>query len=262
MAVTGVAVAGLPRKFDITHYEIHSDKVVTPVRAVMLADLHNDSYGPKMKKLVQAVRNQKPDLILMPGDMCDIDHQEEHTLEFFREMSDIPMYYSTGNHEEFRNDLPILLNMIKKTGVNIPEHTGMVFQKGDTRLEILSLPCYKQEYYFKAPDISAQFHTDGYRILLAHRPEWFNLYRDVKCDLITSGHAHGGQWRIPGTDQGVFAPEQGMFPKLTSGMHELGHNKMIINRGLVRFYHMAPRLYNNPEITVIDFLPEEGRNIC
>ncbi|NCB33636.1 MAG: hypothetical protein EOM64_07100, partial [Erysipelotrichia bacterium] len=199
-----------------------------------------------------------PDLILMPGDMCDIDHQEANTLELFQSLSDIPMFYSTGNHEEFRNDLPHLLHAIRRTGVRIPEHNAAVFEKNGSKLEILSLPCYKEMSWFNAREVSGQFHTSGCRILLSHRPEWENLYRDIDCSLVVCGHAHGGQWRIPFLNQGIFAPEQGLFPQKTSGIHNLGNNQMIINRGLVRFYHMTTRMFNNPEISVVEFLPKDS----
>ena len=215
LAGGAVAAAGFPYRFDITHYEIHSDSIKTPVKAVVLADLHNERYGPHMKRLIRVIRNEQPDLILMPGDMCDIDHQEANTLELFRSLNDIPMYYATGNHEEFRNDLSHLLSEIRKTGVKIPEHSAAVFEKNDSKLEILSIPCYKKMSWFSGREISEQYHTSNYRILLSHRPEWDGLYRDIDCDLVICGHAHGGQWRIPVLDQGVFAPEQGLDRKST-----------------------------------------------
>lgn len=256
--IGGTAAAGLPLKIDITEYEIRSRRIKDPVRALILSDLHNDYYGRGMHWLTDAVRRLSPDLILMPGDMCEENHHQDRTLAFFRAMSGVPMFFSTGNHEEFRSDLPYLLEQIRAAGVLIPENEPAIFRHGRTELEIMGLPCYRREESYQASVISGRFRTDDFRILLSHRPSWVGLYAEIDCDLIAAGHAHGGQWRIPGTSQGLFAPQQGILPELTGGMHDLGRSRMIISRGLVRHYHGIPRLYNNPEICVVNLRPEEN----
>jgi predicted MPP superfamily phosphohydrolase len=256
-AIGGAAAAGLPLKIDISEYEIRSAKITDPVRAVILSDLHNDSYGRGMRRLTAAVNQLNPDLILMPGDMCEENHHQDRTLEFLRSMKGVPMFFSTGNHEEFRSDLPYLLEQIRAAGVVIPENHPTVFRHGRTEIELMGIPCYRREDSYDAAEISACFRTHDFRILLSHRPSWLTLYSAIDCDLIAAGHAHGGQWRIPGTQQGLFAPQQGILPQLTGGMHDLGRSQMIISRGLVKHYHGIPRLYNNPEICVVNLRPKE-----
>jgi predicted MPP superfamily phosphohydrolase len=94
-----------------------------------------------------------------------------------------------------------------------------------------------------------------YTILLSHRPERFQQLSEYECDLILSGHAHGGQWRIPFILDGLIAPNQGIFPKYTSGTHTLNDTKMIVSRGLARESTRIPRVFNPPELVVIDIVP-------
>ena len=98
------------------------------------------------------------------------------------------------------------------------------------------------------------FRHRGYRILLSHRHHFESFYRDVDCDLVISGHAHGGQWRIPFLHRGLYAPQSGLFPHHTEGMFKNGDHLMMVSRGLNRSAHGIMRLYNNPELVFIDLL--------
>lgn len=96
-----------------------------------------------------------------------------------------------------------------------------------------------------------------YTILLAHRPEWIDLYGTYDFDLVLSGHAHGGQWRLPGLINGVFAPDQGMLPKYAGGKYGVNGTTMIVSRGLARESTSVPRIFNRPELVVVDLVPGE-----
>ena len=102
--------------------------------------------------------------------------------------------------------------------------------------------------------VNALEGTSGemYRILLSHRPEKTDIYGRYDIDLVLSGHAHGGQWRIPGLIEGVYAPHQGILPRITAGIYELANGKLIVSKGLARETTIVPRLFNNPEIVIID----------
>ena len=97
----------------------------------------------------------------------------------------------------------------------------------------------------------------GYRILLAHRPDAIDEYRQMDFDLILSGHAHGGQWRIPGWINGVYAPGQGLFPRYAGGLYLLDDLAFIVSRGLSN-NTWVPRIFNPPELVVIE-LTGKGR---
>lgn len=256
-AAAAAIIPGLPRDIDVTRYTVCSSKIHTPVRMMILSDLHNADYGMNMEDLMVKVLAEKPDLILMPGDMAEEHMHQDNTLVLMKALRDFPVYYSTGNHEEYRPDLEDLLKKFRESGVQVLSYRNAVFAKGDTSLEIVGIPCRKHESDYSADDINRIYTTDNYRILLSHRPHFIDLYNHIDCQMVVSGHAHGGQWRIPGTDIGIAAPQQGLLPKYISGVHTLDHSLLVISRGLSRHYHYIPRLYNNPEIVVIDLIGRE-----
>ena len=253
------AAAGLPYRTDVTTYTLASDKIVTPVKIVLLSDFHNDRSDKGTIRLAERVRKLNPDLILMPGDMAEEHNHQERTFLLLRNLAGIPMYYSTGNHEEFRWDLTALKQRFRDCGVIVLDEKTDVIIIGETTLEIAGISCRQEMKNFTPEELSALFHTDHYRILLSHKPNWVEPYDRVQCDLTVCGHAHGGQWHIPVADIPVAAPSQGLFPKYTDGIHDLTYGKMLISRGLVRHYHGIPRLYNNPEIVVLNLVnPHEN----
>ena len=99
---------------------------------------------------------------------------------------------------------------------------------------------------------------EGYTILLAHRPERIGAYRQYPFDLVVSGHAHGGQWRIPGLLNGLYAPNQGLFPQYAGGCYDEDGMAFVVSRGLARESTRIPRLFNPPELVVVDLVPEES----
>ncbi|MDE5792514.1 MAG: metallophosphoesterase, partial [Oscillospiraceae bacterium] len=95
-------------------------------------------------------------------------------------------------------------------------------------------------------------NNNNYKILLSHRPELFEDYVTANFDLVLAGHAHGGQWRIPVILNGLYAPDQGLFPKFAGGFYQKENTTMIVSRGLARESTRIPRIYNQPELVVID----------
>ncbi|MGX8705934.1 MAG: metallophosphoesterase, partial [bacterium] len=94
--------------------------------------------------------------------------------------------------------------------------------------------------------------AESYAVLLAHRPEYAELYAECGFDLVLSGHAHGGQWRVPGLLNGLFAPNQGLFPKYTGGVYQIDDTTMVVSRGLARESTRVPRFYNRPELVIVE----------
>lgn len=254
--VTAAVASGLPWKIDVTEMECKSKKIKSELKAVILSDLHNDSFGKEMSALANRIIDLNPDFILMPGDIFEENHHQDRAFQLLQQLQKFPLFYATGNHEERRNDLAYQLLKLKELNVQIPEQNSMVFEKNGTKIELLSLPCFKYERDYSADEINTNFKHDMFRILLSHRPHWINLYEGVHCDLVVSGHAHGGQWCIPGTRIGAIAPQQGILPKYISGLHVLKDKYLLVSRGLVRHYHGIPRLFNHPEIVVLNLKPE------
>ena len=247
--------AGLPLTTDITFYMIEDEKIQDEIRIALLSDFHNDYGEADILRLGREVRNLKPDLIFMPGDMAEEHHHQERTFAFLETLKGIPMYYSTGNHEEYRWDLTELKQRFRDNGVIVLDEKKELVPVKNTVLEIAGISCRLNMSAFMPSAVNGLFETDHYRILLSHKPNWIGLYEQLNCDLVVCGHAHGGQWHIPFADIPVAAPSQGLLPKYTSGIHDAGKAKMLIGRGLTRHYHGIPRLFNNPEIVILTLRP-------
>ena len=249
------AALGLPYKTETTYYTLEDPKIHDEITAVILSDLHNDAKGKRKDELVRRVKDLHPDFILMPGDMAEERNHQDHTIDVMRMLKGIPMYYSTGNHEEYRWDLTKLLSSFQDAGVTVLDNRMTEVTVKNTKIELGGISCRYEMEEFTPEEVNRIYHTDAYRILLTHKPNWTKLYEKIDADLFVCGHAHGGQWCIPGTRLGLAAPSQGLLPKYTSGIHPIGKGKMLIGRGLVRHYHGIPRLYNNPEIVVLTLKP-------
>jgi len=96
---------------------------------------------------------------------------------------------------------------------------------------------------------------EQFTLLLSHRPERIEDYLGYPFDLILSGHAHGGQWRLPGIVNGLYAPNQGLFPKYAGGRYDFEDTAFLVSRGLARESTKIPRVFNRPELVVVDLIP-------
>ncbi len=256
----------------ITNYRCPSKKTGVSFRAAVVADLH-DRPCPQ---LLPTLRRERPDLILISGDLCerldearlaDTNQKPPHRpgLELLPEFSAIaPTFYAFGNHETaachsavYRARLqgktlppPVIaqkwLDIIRDAGVtllrqNFVRWNGICIGGLDSGL---LNPQGRPDMGF-ARKFAAE---EGYKILLCHHPEYFDRYlRPLAIDLIVSGHAHGGQWRVFG--RGVYAPDQHLFPKYTSGVHE---GRLVISRGVVNSVPAIPRFFNPCELVMIE----------
>lgn len=261
LPAAAAALKGWPAHFDITRYEILTPAVRKPVRLAVLADVHDTWYGENMSQITDLIRQENPDAILIPGDLCQEKTDNVNSYLLMEQLKDYPVFYCTGNHEERREDVEAVKQDLRDRGVIVLDGRAVAAEFGGSLFEIggISGRNYKKEAKYEPEEVNAIFHTDGYRILLSHQPQWADLYKELNCDLTVSGHAHGGQWRFPGTGQGLIAPNQGLLPKLTEGVHALGRNHLLISRGLAWHYHGIPRMFNNPEFVVITVTSKEAK---
>lgn len=257
LPAVGIVGAGLPYRFDVTRYTILTPKVKQAIRLVVLADVHNTSYGEHMERLVNLVKEENPDLILFPGDLFQEEGNNQNSYTLLKELSDYTMFFSNGNHEEKRRDLDQVLEQAKQDSFYVVNNRALLVHADETELEIGGIQS-KERY--TPQQVNNLFQNDCFRILLSHRPERMSLYEQLDCDLTICGHAHGGQWCIPRTRIGAFAPNQGLLPEYIYGLHEAGKNNVIISRGITWHYHGIPRLYNNPELVVITLEPKHIDN--
>lgn len=252
-------------------YTLYSEKIAQAVRIAHVSDLHACAYGEDQRELLEAIENQMPDLVLMTGDMFDGAQPLDQTVVFLRGLQGkYPCYYVTGNNEYERGKagLTEIMAILKDCGVVCLRGEMTEIEINGTPLNICGVddpsawkggknafgsadPSHEEQ----AARVAALAQNGRYTILLAHRPEKFDDYCQMGFDLVLSGHAHGGQWRIPGLQNGLYAPGQGLFPKYTGGKYEQNGAVMIVSRGLAKETTAIPRFNNNPELVIIDLLP-------
>ena len=263
----GVPVAGLAllregfsHRLSMSYYRLQHPKVTESVRFVVLTDLHNHYFGEQQKDLLKRVEAEAPDYILLVGDIFDSrwSAQAAQTL-ILALVERYPVYYVTGNHEFEYPSIQRLKNWLTRHQVTVLAGDTVKIQHGTMDFTISGVddPNRGRRRIFKQQlkRIDRQLPSDTYNILLSHQPQRIKEYTQYPLDLIVSGHAHGGQIRIPWANQGLYAPQQGFRPLYTQGLHQLpNHAYLIISRGLAYATTRIPRLFNRPEVVVIDLL--------
>lgn len=255
---------GLYNKLKIVNYTIESDKIDTPVRIALVTDLHSCRYGDHESELIEAIDSQHPDIILLGGDIFDDKIGNENTIDFLEGINGrYPIYYVTGNHEFWGGVDQYDVQMSILDDMGIPRLQGDVLSLDINGNSIGLAGVDDYDGYLVDEDLILEdqfvdaylnLDADSYNIILAHRPEYIDTYSAHNYDLALCGHAHGGQWRIPGLLNGLYAPNQGMFPKYAGGLYTMGNTTMIVSRGLARESTRLPRLYNRPELVIVDLV--------
>ena len=237
----------------ITRYDFKAP-VSRPIRAAFVADTHDKLYD----KLVKEIRANNVDLIFMTGDI--VYAHDDHIVRAFDMLAEFvsiaPTYMSLGNHEG--GAVPLVRSKCKEIGVKLLEEEFVEFEGiligGLTSGYIADNEGLEENHWKKTPEPDIDWlkkfgSLKGYKVLLNHHPEYYPEYiKNLNIDLVLSGHAHGGQWRIFG--RGLFAPGQGLFPKYTSGIYD---GRLIVSRGLANNAPPIPRLFNSKELIFIDF---------
>lgn len=227
---------------------------------VHVSDLHNTEFGNSQCRLLEAVKEASPDLIAVTGDLIDSRHTDiKKAMEFIHGAVKIaPVYYVTGNHESRIGKYPRLEKQMAEAGVVILRNKSAMLECGRDSIRLLGLddPDFtaKGDTAGQAGTVDAALksmpaETGDYTVLLSHRPELFDVYAANGVDLVLSGHAHGGQIRLPFAG-GLVAPNQGFFPEYCGGVYTNGRTNMVVSRGLGN--SLAPvRINNRPELVVI-----------
>ncbi len=266
-AIIGVIIVFLILTFNtalqVTTYDIYTKKVTSPVKIALLTDLHSEYYGEEQQDLVSAIDAQKPDIVLYGGDIADDKLPNENTQILLEEIgAKYPSFYVTGNHEIWTKQPVRIKEMFKNNGVTVLDGRCTMVTVNKQRINICGVddPEIGKYDFERQLDACADILDPNiYTLLLTHRPEYNNAYLQKDWDLILSGHTHGGQWRIPFTNIGAFADGQGFFPKYSGGIYdfESENTKMIVGRGLVKTTRGMPRIFNRPEVVIVNLLPEK-----
>ena len=249
------------KKLSVSRLKFHSDKVygaLSGYRIVHVADLHNNQIGRHNALLLAQIAVEEPDRIAITGDLLDSYHPDLQTaLDFVSEAVKIaPCDFVLGNHElRLEPDaLHAFLQALRQRGVQVLRNEAAHIYVGEEQFRLLGVDC--QEGKTDTLRALMQARPAGeLNILLSHKPHYAEHYRQAGVDLVLCGHAHGGQFRLPAVG-GLYAPGQGILPKYTAGMYELGKTRMAVSRGLGNS-SFPVRLGNTPELQVITLMPKK-----
>lgn len=237
-------------------------------RIVQVSDLHNAEFGRGNNELLEVIEDCRPDIIVATGDIIDSGRTDTLTAALFVEnaLKTTPVYYVTGNHEARlleqggtgKDEYFKLESIMVNAGANVLHGESVSIERGESDIQIigiddpeyLRLNKYAGENRITLSNIDEFIKEDIFTVLLSHRPELFEEYAKSGVNLVIAGHAHGGQFRLPFVG-GLFAPNQGFFPRYDSGLYEKNNTKMVVSRGLGN--SAVPIRFNNrPEIVVIE----------
>ena len=253
---------------ELNTYDISSSRLpesFDSYRIAHVSDLHNAEMGKGNEKLLAMLRDADPDMIAITGDLIDSRNTNvDIALQFIQEAVKIaPCYYVTGNHEARVNEYEELKTGMASAGVIILEDAQTEISMEGQTITLIGIndPSFQTDYLFGDSETVmssklAELHTDGdgFTILLSHRPELFNTYVDYDIDLVLSGHAHGGQFRLPFIGS-LVAPNQGLFPKYDAGIYTDGNTNMIVSKGIGNSI-LPFRINNRPEVIIIELKHE------
>lgn len=257
-----ILIAGVGGSYRLTvgRYAIRTPKLEAPVRLLLITDLHSCLYGKEQEALVRAIEAERPDALMFVGDIADDKMPRENTQALLEAVAKrYPCFYVTGNHEYWGGDAGGIKRLFRRYGVTVLEGAHAPFSVRGQKIVVCGVDDPQSRKFTRQLAAAARGAKTGpYSVLLSHRPELFERYVPYGFDLVLSGHAHGGLWRIPGLLDGFVAPNQGFFPKYTSGTYEGGSTTMILSRGLARESTRIPRFFNPVELVVADLLPLEA----
>ena len=252
----------------ITRYTVASDRLPVSFnhyKIVVVSDLHNAEFGENNSQLIKQIQKENPDIIALTGDLIDSSKTDmEIAGKLVQQLAELaPCYYVTGNHEAWiGGQYQELEQRLLDEAVVILHDRSVQLTKNNETIQLAGL----DDPDFTDGDASIQQsiletklknmnRTSDYCILLSHRPEMFEAYVSENIDLVLSGHAHGGQFRLP-LIGGIIAPNQGLFPKYDAGMYSEHSTTMIVSRGVGN--SIIPIRFNNrPELVSIELVCDE-----
>ena len=265
------------RDFRVTKYRICSQKlngIKREKKIIFLSDLHNRMYGEENERLLESIRNQHPDLILIGGDMLvrKDGNFYDKTVHFLAKLPGIcPVYCANGNHEQKLKELPDKYEQsyeeykkaLTASGIHMLENASETVKLDEVPVKLsgleIPLGAYarfgKKELSLKEITDRIGEHGDDYQILLAHHPGYMKEYLAYGADLILGGHYHGCVVQLPGIG-GVISTNFTLFPKYSGGIYQEGEQTAVVSRGLGT--HSVPlRLWNWPELIVLELSGNE-----
>ena len=266
-----IAVLAFDFRLRVRSYGVNSPKVSERLRIALVTDLHSCRYGKEQNKLIREIDVQKPDAVLLGGDIFDNLRSDRNTEAFIKGIAGhYPCFYVTGNHEYYSDSARFAkkMGLLEKYGITVLSGECQELTVHGETIRICGVDdpdIYKMRRDISYEEAQRRFMEqvnavgteaggEVFTVLLSHRPEYFTTYVSHGFDLVLCGHAHGGQWRIPGIQNGLFAPYQGFFPKYSGGRFNENGTVMIVSRGLARESLCIPRVFNRPELVFVDII--------
>lgn len=252
---------GLWNGLAVRYYTVDAPGITGPIRLALLTDLHSCGYGENERELSETLDGLAPDLVLLGGDIFDDVLPDDNAAALLESLAArYPCYYVTGNHEYWSGGAAFerKMEIVERCGVKRLANEAVSVEVRGERFTLCGVDdpdAARLNAQVRFGDAIAQVRRDvppGFTVLLSHRPEAAEDYAALGFDLALCGHAHGGQWRIPGLLNGLYAPHQGLFPKYAGGLYRLDDTTTIVSRGLAKESTRVPRFYNRPEVVVVD----------
>ena len=254
------------KHLETTHYTYAAEQLGADLegyRIVQISDLHNAKFGKNNQKLVDRIRECEPDMIVLTGDLVDSNYTNvDRAVQFVDEIVKIcPVYYVTGNHEYWleKSEYDELMDGLIGAGGVILDDQVVEISRGDAKFRLVGLDDKSLADGTLGTLLNNTHnvvHEDSdereFTVVLAHEPQYFARYAGTGVDLVLSGHAHGGQFRLPFVG-GIVAPDQGFLPEYTAGEYYMNGTEMIVSRGLGNSV-IPVRLFNFPEIVCVELV--------
>ena len=265
------------RHLETTYYTYKAEQFGADLegyRIVQISDLHNAKFGKHNQKLVDRVRECEPDMIVLTGDLVDSNHTNvDRAVQFVDEIVKIcPVYYVTGNHEYWleASEYDELMSGLADAGVVILDNQVVEISRGDAKFRLVGLDdrslsdgtleallsdeSIRNDQAGQKEETADNENSEKkeFTVVLAHEPQYLARYAGTGVDLVLSGHAHGGQFRLPFVG-GIVAPDQGFLPEYTAGEYYMNGTEMIVSRGLGNSV-IPVRLFNYPEIVCVELV--------
>lgn len=247
----------------VTHYSVTNKQLPDSFdgfKIAVVSDLHNARFGRDNSQIVRKIEEEHPDIIAITGDLVDANRTDMETaIALVHKLMQLaPCYYVTGNHEAWiGKQFSVLEEMLLAENVQILHDEVIRLERDGQTIQLAGLddPDFTErdtvvQQSLLQTKLNQMNLSKEYCILLSHRPETFEAYVEENIDLVLSGHAHGGQFRLPFIG-GIVAPDQGLFPKYTAGEYIRNNTTMIVSRGVGNSI-IPVRFNNRPEIVVIE----------
>lgn len=259
------------KRIDLTCYDVYDKRLpegFDGAKIVQVSDLHNNVFGKRNEQLIKKIKQIKPDYIFITGDFLDARKTKFSVCEQLAEnLSSIaPTYYCTGNHEvRIMHFLEKLEKKFRSYGItNLRNKSVWLRRKGSMiRLSGADDPSFFKGVYEREDKeqilsgiLDSLVCRESYNILLSHKPGFYNCYENAGFELVFSGHAHGGQFRLPGNIP-LYVPDMGMFPKYVQGVSRINNTILVVSRGLGQ--SIIPfRINNSPELVAVTLHSSEA----